>query len=189
MGKVDTQYGDPDTGVFGWSGKHNTMTLSPQDLRSLAAYRSLHGTAEGFVPTQPKKKRKNEEFTMQAALISWWADYCKEVDVPEFLLWHTPNSAVYGGTKEQREKMGAMLKRLGQRSGVPDLFLAWPRPDSGTMEIDGRNGLFIELKAPKGIVSDEQTTLLAELQKQGFQTAVCRTLEDAQKVITNYLSP
>lgn len=146
------------------------------------------------------KKRKNEEFTMQCALISWWADYCRVVKVPEFLLWHTPNSAVYGGSKEQREKMGAMLKRLGQRSGVPDLALMVPRCKPYSIQIpcvsnsfktqwpSYYHGLFIELKSPKGIVSPEQIAMLAELQKQGYQTAICRTLEDAQNVIKDYLA-
>lgn len=125
---------------------------------------------------------------MQVALISWWSSYCREVNVPEFLLWHTPNSAVYGGSREQREKMGAMLKRLGQRSGVPDLALMYPKtryvrtPDAYDI-----HGLFIELKSPTGIVSPEQTAMLSELQKQGYQTAVCRTVEDAKKVIMEYL--
>lgn len=162
--------------------------LSPTDTRNLAAYVQQHGSSAGFVPSAPKKKRKNEEFTLQCALISWWSTYCKEVGVPEFLLWHTPNSAVYGGSKAQREKMGAMLKRLGQRSGVADLALMAPRY-RGTSWNDEvwDHGLFIELKSPKGVVSDEQTAILKELERRGYKTAVCRTLEDAQQVITNYL--
>lgn len=153
---------------------------TPQDLRTLSE--------KGLGAQLPApRKRKNEEFTMQCALIKWWSSYCKTVNVPEFFLWHTPNSAVYGGSKEQREKMGAMLKRLGQRSGVPDLFLALRRP-FGMCTGSAWGGLFIELKAPKGIVSPEQTAMLAELQKQGYQTAICRTLEDAQNVIKDYLA-
>jgi hypothetical protein len=128
----------------------------------------------------PPKKRNNEEFRMQCALISWWHQECDRFGVPEILLWHTPNSAVYGGSKEQREKMGAMLKRLGQRSGVPDLFLSVP---SGHW-----HGLFVELKSSRGVVSPEQTYILSCLQDRGYHTVVCRTLEDAQIVITNYLN-
>ena len=167
------------------------MTLSPADLKALAAYRALHGTSDGFVPTAPKKKRKNEEFSMQCTLVTWWAENCARFGVPEFLLWHTPNSAVYGGSKTQREKMGAMLKRMGQRSGVPDLFLATGKRGEVSWGM-GRpifHGLFLELKAPNGVVSPEQKILLAELQKQGYSTAVCWTLEDAQKVISDYLKP
>lgn len=125
---------------------------------------------------------------MQCALVSWWAENCARFGVPEMLLWHTPNSAVYGGSKTQREKMGAMLKRLGQRSGVPDLFLAYPRIIYGDPPYRRfHHGLFLELKAPKGIVSPEQTAMLAELQRQGYATTVCWTLEDAKNVISDYL--
>lgn len=172
------------------------MTLSTQDLKRLAMHRRATGSSEGFVPTEPKKKRKNEEFSMQCQLVSWWSENCARFGVPEMLLWHTPNSAVYGGSKTQREKMGAMLKRLGQRSGVPDLFLAVAKcgevpaiPGSPYMFPEWHHGLFLELKAPKGIVSPEQTAMLAELQRQGYSTAVCWTLEDAQKVISDYLKP
>jgi len=157
------------------------MTLSPSDLKALATYRAQHGTSDGFVPIAPKKKRKNEEFSMQCALVSWWADNCARFGVPEFLLWHTPNSAVYGGSKAQREKMGAMLKRLGQRSGVSDLMLGVAR---------GRwHGLVIEMKAPNGRLSNEQINWLGAMQMQGHQTATCHTLEHAQQVITEYLTP
>jgi hypothetical protein len=171
------------------------MTLSPADLKSLAAYRAQHGTSDGFVPIAPKKKRKNEEFVIQCALVAWWAENCASFGIPEFLLWHTPNSAVYGGSKAQREKMGAMLKRLGQRSGVPDIALMTPRIHWGgelgtpTRTCTVNHGLFLELKAPNGVVSPDQKIMLPELQRQGYATAVCWTLEDAQGEITRYLSP
>lgn len=149
-----------------------------RDLRILAT----EGLGAELPP--PKPPRKNPEFTMQCALVSWWRVACVAYDIPEFLLWHTPNSAVYGGSEENREKMGAMLKRLGQRSGVPDMFLAVPRLRLTTK---GHHGLFIELKAPKGVVSTDQTAILEGLENQGFATAVCRTFEDAQNVIREYL--
>lgn len=121
---------------------------------------------------------------MQVELIAWWSDYCKEVGVPEFLLWHTPNSAVYGGSKENRERMGAMLKRMGQRSGVPDVAVMVPR-----LQLMGKglHGLFLELKAPNGVISPEQLAVLHALEHNGYATAVCRTVEDAKQVITSYL--
>ncbi len=133
----------------------------------------------------PPAKRKSEEFQLQVALVAWWKGYCATQNIPEFLLWHTPNSAVYGGSKENRERMGAMLKRLGQRSGCPDLFLAVPRLQ---LLDKGLSGLFLELKAPKGVVSPEQAEMLKALSGRGYATYVCRTLEDAQRVITEYLT-
>jgi hypothetical protein len=158
------------------------VPYSRQQLRALATQ------GLGASLPEPPKKRKNEEFVLQCALVRWWADYCKTVGIPEFLLWHTPNSAVYGGSKENREKMGAMLKRMGQRSGVPDLFLsvAKKKTDSSAWWL-GWHGLFIEMKAPDGVLSPAQKIMLPELEKQGYHTAVCWTMEDAQRVIQDYL--
>ena len=158
-----------------------SMTIPDRDLPAIESH--LNGGPPPVL-TAPKK-RKNEEFVLQCQLIRWWSSYCKTVGVPEFLLWHTPNSAVYGGPQEAREKMGAMLNRMGQRSGVPDVALMYPR--ESVFPLESCHGLFLELKSPKGIVSPEQKTILAELERQGYRTAICRTLEDAKRVIQDYL--
>src|SRR6478736_715564 len=137
----------------------------------------------------PKPRRKNEEMKMQMAVIAWWRQFCLTVNVPEFLLWHTPNGSVYSGSAENRARVGAMMKRQGCRGGVPDLFLAYPKTRFvRTPAAFDVHGLFIELKTPKGILSLDQNVMLAALEKQGYQTAVCRTVEDAQRVITSYLT-
>jgi len=152
---------------------------SKKDLRTLV----LNGL--GAELEAPKPPRKNDEFQLQCALIAWWSEACKGFGVPEALLWHTPNSAVYGGSKENREKIGAMLKRIGQRSGVPDLALMVPR--KGSPVETTLHGLFLELKAPNGVVSPEQKQVLALLTAHGYSAVVCRTLDEAKAAITNYL--
>jgi hypothetical protein len=138
----------------------------------------------GAVLPPPKPPRKNEEMKMQMAVISWWADNCEGFGVPENHLWHTPNSSVYGGSEENRARIGGMMKRQGLRDGVPDLFLANPvRTALGGFIA----GLFVEMKTPTGVVSPAQRVLLASLECKGYATAVCRTVEDAQQVIRNYL--
>lgn len=121
---------------------------------------------------------------MQTQLFAWWKTACVSFDVPEFLLWHTPNGTMHSGSKENRARVGAMMKRAGCRSGVPDVFLAVPK-----FRILSSHdcGLFIELKAAAGKLSPEQERCLRSLSAYGYQTAVCRTLEDAQRVITEYL--
>lgn len=131
------------------------------------------------VPADGRKKRKNPEMKLHMACVKWWASACLAFRVPEFLLWHTQNGMMHAGTASDRERIGGMMKRMAVRPGVPDLFLA--APASGWL------GLFVELKAPKGVLSDEQKVMLPELQSRGYQTAVCRTLEDFKAVVTNYL--
>lgn len=174
------------------------MTLSAKDLKALAAHRLKHGTSEGFVPSPPKK-RNNPEMVMHMALVRWWAENCKRFEVPEFLLWHTQNGMVYSGTKADRERAGGIARKMAVRAGVPDIFLAWPRDahdrNQGRSDnecyanwLPAQHGLFVELKTAKGIVSPEQTAILQALEAQGYATAICRTLEDAQKVIQDYLT-
>ena len=76
---------------------------------------------------------------------------------------------------------GALLKRLGLRSGVPDLLFPVPRGDYGC--------LFIELKRQKdGRVSPMQKWWIDKLNKAGNYAVVCEGWEKASKVIEWYFS-
>ena len=152
--------------------------LNDHDLARLQTHLDANGTAAGFKPSV-KKKRKNEEMVLHMACVKWWNGACTGFRVPEFLLWHTQNGMMHAGSEADRERIGGMMKRMAVRGGVPDLFLAAPA--------SGWCGLFVELKAPKGVLSDDQKIMLPELQSRGFQTAVVRTLEDFIVVVTDYL--
>lgn len=66
------------------------------------------------------------------------------------------------------------------KAGVPDLFLPVAR--------HRKKGLFIEMKAPKkGVVSEEQMWWLMELNKQGYETHVCRGAQEAIEVLSDYV--
>lgn len=157
------------------------MTLSTKDLTRLAMHRRATGSSEGFVPTEPKKKRrKNEEMVLHMACASWWGTACISFNIPEFLLWHTQNGIMHAGSKADRERIGGMMKRMAVRAGIPDFFLCVPHSMF--------HGLFVELKIPKGTLSDDQKIVLPELDRRGFQTAVCRSLEDFQLVVTKYIT-
>jgi hypothetical protein len=71
------------------------------------------------------------------------------------------------------------LKAEGVKSGVPDIFLAVP---SNTA-----HGLFIEMKSPKGKVSDNQKQWLSALSSNRYICAICYSFCDAQQVIIEYL--
>lgn len=90
------------------------------------------------------------------------------------LLFHIPN----GGKRDARE--AARFKRMGVKPGVPDLFLPVAK--------GGFNGLFIELKAKGGRLTDYQKKWLDELNKQGYAACVCFGFEEAQKGLIEYLS-
>ena len=74
---------------------------------------------------------------------------------------------------------GRILKGLGLRKGIPDLFLALP--------INGRHGLYIEMKNENGTLQPEQVKYRDRLKKVGYSWELCRSLESFKKIITEYL--
>ena len=95
--------------------------------------------------------------------------------LPELrMLFAIPN----GGSRHMLEAVA--LKRSGVKSGVPDLCLPVPRR--------GFTGLWIELKAKRGRVSEEQAQWAKALNAEGALAVVCDGHEAAQERIEWYLS-
>jgi len=109
----------------------------------------------------------NEEDREQIALFEW-AEY-KHLD----MIFHIPN----GSNKSISQAV--KFKRMGLKSGVPDIFLAIP--------MNGFHGLFIERKAKKGVISPTQKEWLKRLNEQGYRAVVAKGFEEAVKVIEEYL--
>lgn len=82
-----------------------------------------------------------------------------------------------GGRRDIREAMS--LKKEGVRPGVPDLILATPRGAHGA--------LFIEFKIKPNKPSVLQQEMMERLEEQGYKCAVCYTLDQAIKVVEDYL--
>jgi hypothetical protein len=89
------------------------------------------------------------------------------------LLFHIPN----GGGRSKRE--AGILKAMGVRAGVSDLFLPVP---AGT-----KHGLWLELKAIGGAISTEQRVWLGEMKKNGYSAFLCVGWEEARDRIVEYL--
>ncbi len=74
---------------------------------------------------------------------------------------------------------GAILKRMGVRKGVSDLFI--------TRASRGYYGAWIELKSNKGKLSKEQSEFLFNMHQEGY-FAVCRFgADEAIATIRDYL--
>ena len=87
--------------------------------------------------------------------------------------FHIPN----GGKRSITE--GAMLKRCGVVSGVPDVFIAVPA--------HGLHGLFIEFKAGKNTATDNQKEMMRLFTKQGYYCQICYSEESALDALNDYL--
>lgn len=75
-------------------------------------------------------------------------------------------------------RFGKLLKDMGMRAGVSDLFIAIPR--------HGFCGAWIELKSKNGRVNSSQKDFLSDMESQGYFTKVCRSIEDSIEIINWY---
>lgn len=98
--------------------------------------------------------------------------------VADYLI-HIPN----GGKRNARE--AARLKRMGVRAGIPDYFLHVALLETETVSQFG--GLWIELKAEKGRVSEAQSEQLILLSRCGYRTGLAYGWQQAARMICEYL--
>jgi hypothetical protein len=117
------------------------------------------------------------EHQIQAACIKWFNLQYRDLKP---LLFAIPNGAFLQGDKMQRVRQWKKLEAEGAKRGVPDLFLAVPRGDYA--------GLFLEMKAEKGIVSKEQRYMMLMLDKQGYRCEVCYGMEEFIMKVNIYLA-
>ncbi len=89
------------------------------------------------------------------------------------LIYAIPN----GGARHPA--VAAKLKAEGVRPGVPDLCLPVKRGEYP--------GLYIEMKAMGGILSDNQKKWADALKKQGYAVTTCWGYDDAWETICEYM--
>lgn len=109
---------------------------------------------------------KDTEHQEQVAWIRWF-----RLQYPAILAFAIPN----GG--DRHPAVAKKLKDEGATAGVPDIFIA-----------DGKPGMFIELKAKGGRLSDSQKHRIRELVVAGYQVSVCFGWEEAKKAAVEYLT-
>jgi hypothetical protein len=88
-------------------------------------------------------------------------------------LFAVPN----GGIRYIQEAI--RLKAEGVQRGIPDLVLPIPR--------GGYCGAYLELKATKGRLSEEQKDWLCFLESQGYAVEVSWAVQDAFQFLRDYL--
>lgn len=119
---------------------------------------------------------KTIESNLQQACVTWF-----RLQYPQhrMRLFAIPN----GGQRSL--KAGSKAKAEGMLAGVWDLFLAVPYGsyDRGTPP----SGLFIEMKTPKGKLTETQSLFKTELETD-YDFKVCRSFEEFQQAIREYLA-
>ena len=84
-----------------------------------------------------------------------------------------PNGAHLAGDRMARIRQVASMKADGMKPGFPDLVI---------LGRDSRVG-FMEIKTPKGVLTQEQRNCRAELERDGHKYALVRSVEDAQAAL------
>ncbi len=127
----------------------------------------------------PAKKAKEmaqyglSESQIQQSCIRWF-----QVMYPHLwkdgVLFHVANE------RKCTQWQGKKLKLEGVVKGVADLCLAVGR--------HGFNALYIEMKKPGGYQSKEQKDWQAGVEKHGNRYVVCKSLDEFEKIVTEYIN-
>lgn len=112
---------------------------------------------------------QQNEYHIQVALVRWIA-----AQYPNVLCTISPSGM------KLPIGVARKLKLMGYRAGTPDLLILEPR--------GGFHGLFIELKAPGGRMSDHQKEFIFLLNTKGYHATVCFGFNDAEAAINSYMS-
>lgn len=102
-----------------------------------------------------------------------------QITVAAFLDRALPVGAVYFHIANQRQtsvRMGAKLKRMGVKAGMPDLCIIWK----------GR-AIFIELKVGRRGASGVQQDMLTDLTLAGAVVDVCRSLDEVAEFLAGIM--
>ena len=117
-----------------------------------------------------KRRPKEEEHRLQCACVRW---FHYEYPHLRYALFAVPN----GGRRDKTT--GAKLKAEGVLAGVSDLVLLKQNKRYGA--------LLIEMKTPDGHQSAEQKDFEAYCQANDYCYALCRSYEDFQRIVKQYL--
>ena len=88
------------------------------------------------------------------------------------LVLHFPNEG------RRTKRFGQVLKDMGMRPGVSDLFIA--------MASHEYHGAWIELKSTNGIVSVHQRQFLFDMSNEGYCVQVIRSIDECIEFIKWY---
>lgn len=117
----------------------------------------------------PKRKIQHHESDLQKNCVKWF-----RFAYPQFIIFSIPN----GGSRNVIEAV--RLKDEGVLAGVSDLFIPKPTRTFG--------GLFIEMKAPGGKVSEAQKSFMIKMLSLGYECKVCHSFDEFREAVDNYLA-
>ncbi len=110
----------------------------------------------------PKSSEAEEQITV--------IEYCDLKGIP---IYHIANEG------KRTRYTGDLLKRMGMRTGFPDLCVPVPKGKY--------HGFYIEMKSASGKPTKDQISWLKRLKTQGYATAICYGADEAIQIIEKYI--
>ena len=114
------------------------------------------------------------------------SEYGLHVQVVHFLRHALPkNSLVHHSPNEGRHHVQHRLRQtaMGMTAGWPDLEM-FVHP-SGFLAGVQPAGIFVELKSPRGRLSQRQAVCVERLKELGQYAAICRSVEDVAEFLAD----
>lgn len=127
-------------------------------------------------PRKVRRPRRDLEHNEQVVLIN--RIKALAVNDTRFALAADRTHAIPNGGGRSRAEAGR-LKAEGVKPGVSDLFVALPSA--------ARHGLYIEMKASSGRVSDEQNQWIQRSRELGYAAHVCWSADEAFEIWRAYV--
>jgi len=135
-------------------------------------YRSYIANAGVSLPKTARRASPEED--LQRLCVEYAGALSLKYPLLDYL-FHPAN----GGKRPKGE--AGKLKALGVKPGVPDLMLPFPSP-TGKWP-----GMALELKAPKGSVSEDQWSWMGKAMGQGWLVGIVWSFEDFQDYLDIFL--
>lgn len=109
-----------------------------------------------------------DEETIHVSVLEWL-----RLVLPDAVIFHPPN----GGYRDVRE--AAKLKRMGVLPGIPDLVVF----------MDNAFVCAFEVKAQRGVLSDDQKNVHYVMRALGFKVAVVRGIDETRQALASWGVP
>jgi hypothetical protein len=117
----------------------------------------VSGVTASLLPERPRAVRKHDE----ADLLHVCMQYLAWALPPDAIANHSP------GEGQRSKRAQGELKRSGYQRGWPDIEIVWRNHPN----------IYVELKAPRGVMSEAQRLMRQRLEYCGCTVLLCRTPE------------
>lgn len=153
-------------------GGHARAAALSSDQRTAIAKKAAEARWAGTEKVEPKKKRENREEAAQ-------------MEVFKVLYWNTKrfpflewiHGSMNGATASSKTQAGKR-RACGQKSGVADICIPYPRRDF--------HGAWLELKIAPNILSPQQRAFLEAMSENGYAIKTCWSTDDVFEFIEWY---